>query len=201
MKKTLITLIAAVAIVAVVGVAMAAEEEESKPRVKRNANVERRVQQSEEARAEFQKKRAEGQGSTRTPRPGFGQSRGPIDREAMMKQRTKMMEQQAAKEKKTHQTFVGKLKAIKKLADKEGAKKTSASLQELIDETNKKFEDKIKAQKDRMQRYMQGGERGATMRRPREDTEARAPGKPAPKGEARTRGNRKPKEKVEKDEE
>lgn len=186
MKKSLMTLIAVVAIVAVTGIVIA-EEKEEKQRGKRGASVEQRERsaRSDEARAESQKRRMQG-----VEGPGGREGRGPMDREAMMKQRTKMLEDQNAKERKTHEAFVGELKAIKKLADKEGAEKTSARLQKLIAQTNKKFEAKVKAQKDRMQRYMQGSGRGDTMRRPRGGAEGEAAvrgrgARPGTEGEAK----------------
>lgn len=79
--------------------------------------------------------------------------RNPADRETMIKQRAKMMEQQFTKEKESHNSFVARLTAIKKIAKSENAAKTVAELEKLIAETNNKFDKKVEAQKENVKRY------------------------------------------------
>ena len=191
----------AVAVVAFSGITRAEEEQDAPKK-----EVKAEQQQRNEARAEALRQRMQGAGGGE----GRMQGRGSVDRESMMKRRTQMLEEQIAKEKEAHEAAVGELKAIKVLAEKEKATKTAAAIQKLIDKTNKKFEAKIKTQKERMQNAFQGGGRTDGMTRPRPGAEgeaairgrARGEGQPAgpqDRGARRGQGQRGPKEDVEKD--
>ncbi len=104
---------------------------------------------------------------------------GPADRAKMIKQRTQMMEEQFKKEKETHNTFIGKLQAIKKIAKSEKATKTVAELEKLIAENNSKFEKKTKEHTERLKKYSDAAKNRPTVRpRPQQNAEKAAqPGK------------------------
>ena len=96
---------------------------------------------------------------------------GPADRAKMIKQRTKMVEEQFKKEKEAHNTFIGKLQAIKKIAKSEKAAKTVAELDKLIAENNSKFEKKTKEHTERLKRYSDAAKNRPTVRpRPQQDS-------------------------------
>lgn len=89
-------------------------------------------------------------------------SRGGSGREMIVARQTERMEADIKRATKAHGEFAAELLAIKKLAEEEGAKKTSAKIQELIDKDKKKLEKQTAGMKKRMEEYMkriQGGPR------------------------------------------
>jgi len=84
-------------------------------------------------------------------------------REMMAARQTERMKADIERATKDHKEFAAELKAIQKLAEEEGAKKTSAKIQELIDKDKKKLEMKTADMKKRMEDFMkrmQGGPGG-----------------------------------------
>lgn len=96
------------------------------------------------------------------------QARG---REMMAARQGERMKADIDRATKAHKEFAAELEAIKKLADEEGAKKTSAKIQELIDKDKKKLEMKLADMKKRSDEFMKGmqgspGGRGGQGRDP-----------------------------------
>ena len=81
-------------------------------------------------------------------------SRRVQSREMMAMRKTERMKADIKRATKIHKEFAAELNAIKKLAEKEGAPKTAAKIQELIDKDKKKVETKVANMKKRMEEYM-----------------------------------------------
>jgi peroxiredoxin len=120
---------------------------------------------SPEEREEFRKKMRERMGTMRTP---TSPTRPMTPR---------VFEQQIERLKQKHEETINELKAIRELAVKEKAKKTTARLDKLIDKHQKEYEENLKTLEQRRDRF-EKMRRERPDRRPR--VEEREAAKPAP---------------------
>jgi peroxiredoxin len=129
---------------------------------------ERWTTMSEEERQQFRNQMRERLG---TPRPTMG-------REGQMRI-AERFEEQIAKMRTEHEEFIGELKAIRKLAEAEKAKKTIVQLDKLIEKHEKKYQEsisQINERRRRMERLM--GDRTRPPTRERAERPATRPAMP-----------------------
>ncbi|MHC4087083.1 MAG: hypothetical protein ACYSU5_18020 [Planctomycetota bacterium] len=124
---------------------------------------------SQEERDEFRKKMRDRMGTMRPPTRPMTPS-GPSPR---------VFEEQIGKLKQKHEETINELKAIRELAVKEKARKTTERLDKLINKHQKEYEESLQSMEQRRDRFerMRKERPGA---RPRPGAEERQPAKPAP---------------------
>lgn len=87
-------------------------------------------------------------------RSSYGSSRQMGGREMMAARQNERMATEVERAMKTHKEFTTQLEAIKKLAEEEGAKKTAAKIQELIDKDKAKLKKMTADMKKRTEEFM-----------------------------------------------
>ena len=156
MKKSLMVVLTVVCIVVFSGILVADDASDARAAARKQLQEEKSKTAKKANQAKNSEQAKGGQAATAVSRTSAARGpglRNPANREDMIKQRTKMMEQQFAKEAESHKAFVAKLNSIKKIAKSENATKTVAELEKLIAETNNKFEKKVKAKEENVKRY------------------------------------------------
>ena len=129
MKKLMLLVVIVLGVTLGFNVASAKKDKEqgSDSEMKRQENREKMLEQFEQRR----RGRPETPGMPGVPRGREGRPR--MNREMMQKQQLEAIDKQIAGKRKIHEEFVGELKAIKKVALEEKAKRTAEKLQQLID--------------------------------------------------------------------